>query len=293
MPKIISRIKGGLGNQLFCYAAARRLAHASNSDLVLDSYSGFIRDDLYKREFSLDSFNIPFRKATYTELMHPFERPRRGIAKWISSKKKFENRSYIEEVDGVFDKRLLTLKPKNDLYLDGLWQDKRYFSDIEDIIRNDLDIRINVSERNRTLANAIIQDQSIVLHVRWFDKKDDSTKNMSMNYYQNAIHKIEQLVPNPHFILFSDDVAASMQKLQLSKRRFTLVDWNVQKGGEIYDLWLMSLCKHFILANSTFSWWGAWISNSNGIKIIPSSMPSLGQGQIIWNRETQQWDMDI
>lgn len=94
--KVITRIKGGLGNQLFCYAAARRLALVNNADLVIDNKTGFTRDYLYGRRYMLDRFNILARKATPSERMEPFERYRRGLAKWVSRRQNFEERSYVE-----------------------------------------------------------------------------------------------------------------------------------------------------------------------------------------------------
>lgn len=82
--KLIVRLKGGLGNQLFGYAAARRLALVNRAELVLDDVSGFARDWQYRRQFMLDSFNISGRRATPAERFEPFERYRRGMMKWVS-----------------------------------------------------------------------------------------------------------------------------------------------------------------------------------------------------------------
>ena len=82
MNKVIARIKGGIGNQLFCYAAARRLALVNNAELVIDDITGFVRDRHYNRKYALDHFHIPCRKATPAERLEPFERYRRGVMKW-------------------------------------------------------------------------------------------------------------------------------------------------------------------------------------------------------------------
>ena len=81
--KVIVRIKGGLGNQLYCYAAAKRLAIKNNAELIIDDVSGFKRDYLYQRRYMLDRFKIPHRKATSIERLNPFERVRRGLRKKI------------------------------------------------------------------------------------------------------------------------------------------------------------------------------------------------------------------
>ena len=94
MNKIIPRIFGGLGNQLFCYAAARRLALVNDAELVIDDVTGFARDREYRRQYMLDRFRIPVRKATPAERLEPFERYRRGLMKWLSRSKPFMERHY-------------------------------------------------------------------------------------------------------------------------------------------------------------------------------------------------------
>ena len=107
MNKVITRIKGGVGNQLFCYAAARRLALVNNAELVIDDVTGFARDRQYRRKYMLDRFSIPFRKATSAERLEPFERYRRGIMKWLSRRKPFAERRYLEQEGIDIDERLL------------------------------------------------------------------------------------------------------------------------------------------------------------------------------------------
>jgi len=120
--KIIARIKGGLGNQLFCYAAARRLALVSNAELVIDDVTGFIRDRQYRRKYALDTFPISARRATPRERKDPIGRYRRGIAKFIAKQHPFHERNYIEQEGTDFDQRLLEFRPKGTVYIDGLWQ---------------------------------------------------------------------------------------------------------------------------------------------------------------------------
>src|SRR6266568_7782352 len=95
--RVISRIRGGLGNQLFCYAAARRLALVNNAELVIDNVSGFVRDRMYCRKYMLDRFQIPVRKATPVERLEPFERYRRGMMKRLAYRKAFTERRYLEQ----------------------------------------------------------------------------------------------------------------------------------------------------------------------------------------------------
>ena len=268
------RLKGGLGNQLFCYAAARRLALKGNAELVIDDVTGFIRDKQYKRQFALEKFNISARLATPSERMEPFERYRRALAKWRERRKPYDERSYLEQEGRDFDPRLLTLRPRGDLYLDGLWQSEAYFKDVEAIIRRDLTIQ-PPSDRVNQEAAARIQDceNSVALHVRWFDAPGANARehNVSRSYYQRALNYAQAKLGQPHFFLFSDDPRAAAKKLALPEASYTLVAHNVGDEFAYADMWLMSQCRHFITANSTFSWWGAWLGEkTNGEVLAPS-----------------------
>jgi hypothetical protein len=258
--KIITRIKGGLGNQLFCYAAARRLALVNNAELVIDNVSGFARDRLYHRQYMLDRFQIPVRKATQVERLEPFERYRRGVMKWISRSKPFVEKRYLEQEGIDFDERLLEFKVNGVLYLDGLWQSEGYFKDVEQTIREDLRIFPPTDVLNQRMAEEIRNSQAVALHVRWFDAPGSMEKhNVSTGYYQRAIAQLEEKIDSPRYFLFSDDPDAVRASLTLPEGRVTFITHNREDENAFADLWLMTLCRHFITANSSFSWWGAWL----------------------------------
>lgn len=260
---IIVRIKGGLGNQLFCYAAARRLALVNGVDLVIDNVSGFVRDQLYRRQYALDHFKIPCCKATPKERMEPFERYRRGLIKWSSRRLPFAKRRYVVQEGLDFDVRLLSLKVSDSLYLDGLWQSEQYFKDVEQNIRDDLQIIPPSDALNLRMTEEIRNSNAVALHVRWFDAPGSAvTNNISADYYQHAIALLEEKVDLPHYFLFSDAPEAARAKLALPNGRVTFVSHNQGDENAYADLWLMTQCRHFITANSTFSWWGAWLNPS-------------------------------
>lgn len=270
--KVITRIFGGLGNQLFCYAAARRLALVNDAELVIDDVTGFARDREYRRQYMLDRFRIPVRKATPAERLEPFERYRRGLMKWLSRSKPFMERHYLEQEGQDFDKRLLALKVKGTLYLEGYWQSEDYFKDVEQTIREDLQITPPMDRLNQRMAEKIHNSLAVALHVRWFDAPDSTTiHNASADYYQQAINLIEQKLESPHYFLFSDNPEAARAKLTLPQDRVTCVSHNQGDENAYADLWLMNQCQHFITANSTFSWWGAWLGdNPDKIVVTPS-----------------------
>ncbi len=279
MNKIITRIKGGIGNQLFCYAAARRLALVNNAELVIDDVSGFVRDYQYQRQYGLDCFNISARKATWFERLEPFERYRRALMKRMSLRKPFDKRCYIEQEKVEFDDSLLDIKVNGTIYLDGLWQSEKYFKDVEHTIKTDLSIQSPTDQANIKMASSIEACLSVGIHMRWFDAFNiDSIIN---DYYHKAIECMDALEPHAHYFLFSDDPAAALKCLALPKERVTCITHNQDESKAYADLWLMSKCNHFITANSTFSWWGAWLGNQINKRVI-TPKASIKEGIAWW-----------
>jgi hypothetical protein len=273
--KVIVRMMGGLGNQLFCYTAARRLALINKAELVIDDVSGFVRDTQFRRKYALDRFLISARKATPDERMEPFGRYRRRMAKFIARIQPFHLRSYVEQEGVDFDRRLLDYRlKKGTVYLEGYWQSENYFKDVEETIRQDLRIIPPESEPNQIMAKRILADNAVVVHVRIMF-------NLEKDYYARAIREISKRVENPHFFLFADKLDEARMKVGLPEDKVTCVDHNRGEENAYADLWLMTQCKNFIIANSTFSWWGAWLANSKS-KIIIAPNIKMSSGLCAW-----------
>lgn len=259
-PKIIARVLGGLGNQLFIYAAARRLALVNAAELVLDDVSGFADDILYQRHYQLGHFNISCRKATPAERLSPLSKVRRAVKRRWNKRLPFEQRAYVVQ-DGVdFDPRLLDFKPRGTVYLEGYWQSENYFRDASATIRHDLQMKPPVDAENVAMAERIRNKKSVALHVRFFDVQDaGSVNNVSGGYYIRALERMELLAPESHYFIFSDRPADARACIPLPEDRITLVAHNRSDEDAYADLWLMTQCQHHIIANSTFSWWSAWL----------------------------------
>jgi hypothetical protein len=270
MSKIIAKIKGGLGNQLFIYAAAKRLALKSGSKLILDHVSDF-RGDKFRRTFQLNKFNIDESKIGFFSRTILGQKSFRKVAKLVNTWLAFSKRWYIFQEKLDFDYRLLIYKPKKLTFFDGYWQSEDYFKDIESEIRDYFKIIAPISEENFQFLKFIKNKTSVALHVRFFESDVDETGiNTSILYYNNAVTKILDLVPKAHFFVFSDNLELAINKLSIEKSRLTIVPHNTGDENAYQDLWLMSKCDHFIIANSTFSWWGAWLgTNKNKIVIAP------------------------
>ncbi len=280
--KIICRIFGGLGNQLFCYAAARRLALVNNAELVIDNVSGFEYDVDYQRHNQLDHFAISCRKATYAERFEPFSRVRRYVKRKWNQRKPFEQRSYLVQEGINFDPRLIYFKPHGTVYLEGYWQSEDYFKDVESIIRKDLQITPPMDSINLFMVAKIKSCTSVAVHVRFFDSPiENNINNTPIDYYAKAICKMETLVSGAHYFVFSDQSSSARTRIPLPNDRLTMVTHNQGDEYAYADLWLMCQCQHFIIANSTFSWWGAWLAEYDSKLVIAPGFEKR-DGKMSW-----------
>jgi|CXWL01.1.fsa_nt_gi hypothetical protein len=267
---IITKLQGGLGNQMFQYAVGRHLAEKNDVGLLLDS-TGLDQDILgiTKRKYSLSVFNIQESFATDGEIAW-FKKYRFKEGKfWFWYNRTFANRArYVWEKQFHFEPWILSLK--DPVYLDGFWNAEKYFIEIEPIIRDEFTVKVPLTGRNKEIADTIHDTNAISLHVRRADyvtNPQASTWHGACNleYYTKAVSTIVASVKNPHFFVFSDDMPWAKENIKLDYP-ITYVDQN-DALTNYEDLRLMSLCKHNIVANSTFSWWGAWL-NSNPDKIV-------------------------
>lgn len=282
MTRVVVRVMGGLGNQLFCYAAARRLALTNNAELVVDDVSGFAYDAVYQRHYQLDHFNIPCRKATAAERLEPFSRVRRYLKRRWNQRLPFAQRAYLVQAGIDFDPSLLHFKPQGTVYLEGYWQSEDYFKDVADTLRQDLQITLPADAANLAMAARIGDCTAVSVHVRFFDEPDATgINNAPGDYYSRAVETMERLVPAAHYFVFSDQPAAARARIPLPDARVTLVAHNQGDEHAYADLWLMTQCQHFIIANSTFSWWGAWLAAHPGKQVIAPGF-EMRQGKMWW-----------
>lgn len=271
MSKVIARLVGGLGNQMFGYAAARRLALINDAELVLDTVTGFKRDTTYRRSYQLDAFAVAGRPATPSERLEPFDRARIGAARALATLQPYHRRRYLLQEFDDYDARLRDRVVRGTLRLQGVWAGEGYFADVGERIRADFQLKHAPDDAmNRRVARAIETSNAIGLHVRWFDDPGvGGTMNVSPAYYQRAIAEMRARVADAHFFVFSDKPDAARQNLMLGESEATFVTHNDLESGAALDLWLLSRCRHYIIANSSFSWWAAWLGGENGIVMCP------------------------
>jgi hypothetical protein len=279
---IIVRLKGGLGNQLFQYAFGRKIAHLHNTALKLDTASFSISSSDTPRAFRLDQFNITGTVASPEEIRQidkgrsmgwGFLHTRIADLLTLESKKR-----YIRERFHTFDPGMLEVP--DDVYLDGYWQTEKYFRDIEEILRRELTLREEPDTVNQEIAERIRSVPAVSLHVRRGDYVSDPTTRQfhgscSIEYYNQAIARIVESLDDPSFFIFSDDLPWAKENLNIPGEKTFIAHNGPEK--EYCDLWLMSLCRHHIIANSSFSWWGAWLSQSPGQQVIAPKRWALSE----------------
>lgn len=264
---IVTRLYGGLGNQMFQYAAARRLSLRLGCELVID-ISEFQYDSTYR--YYLDYFRVAAQLATADDMWEiRRSREKRPVQKLLINLqgcfKQKRDLAYYAEPHFHFAESVLQL-PDN-VCMDGYWQSEKYFSDVADAIRAEYTIQNPMPEKSQQILTQIHAVDSVSLHVRRGDYVSNPAAYKvhgvcSVEYYKSCISYINQTLDTPHFFLFSDDPIWVKENL-LVQDRMTIVEGN----SAIEDMRLMSRCKHNIIANSSFSWWGAWL-NTNPDKMV-------------------------
>jgi hypothetical protein len=273
---IVVAMFGGLGNQLFQYASARALAARRGTELVLDTgWYDNIPASATKREFELSRYPLSARIAT------PFEAAI-GRMYWGRILRRLPMPRpwpVIRDKEQGFDPALLGAPDRSYLY--GYWQSHRYFEDIAGLLRSELVPSGDPTPGYAELAAHIRATNSVSVHVRRGDyvSNPQAAKlhgTCTPAYYERAIGRMTAEVPEAHFYVFSDDPAWARENL-VFERPATIVDFGIDSDA-CRDLWLMSLCRHHIVANSSFSWWGAWLAGRpDGLVLAPEHWYSDGR----------------
>jgi len=248
-----------MGNNLFQYALGRRLALERETELYLD-FSG---ENENRRRYALgyiSKFNMIKAVAIKREV---------GKIKLLN-KLFFLNPNYrnavIKESGNTFDQTVINA-PK-DAYLMGYWQSERYFKPAESIIRQDLTLKEPQGEKYQDLLDRITLSNSVSVHIRRGDYLLEKNLRLfhpcTSDYYLKAEALISEKVSSPELFIFSDDIEWVKQNIPF---RFPATFVSDGSLADYQELMLMSACKHNIIANSTFSWWGAWLNN-NPQKIV-------------------------
>jgi len=268
-------LQGGLGNQLFQYAAGRAVALKTNSDLFLEPsrVSKRFNSKTPPRNFHLPQFNInastthsPISKNSFLtfrlkvfSLLRPFFRKLAGHI----------CRVHKDHHPRRFSPSVLTLPCE--AFLFGYYQSEKYFRNISDILREEITLSEKPSGQNEQLKSQIERQNAVSVHVR----RGDYTSHgwvLPSDYYRTAIERICASTEDVTLFFFSDDLEwvrshiRAFLPFHFPSKRVRYVDCNGEKDAP-EDLRLMRSCRHNIIANSTFSWWGAWL-NQHSKKVV-------------------------
>jgi hypothetical protein len=268
---IAVKLKGGLGNQMFQYAAARSLALEKKTWVYLDP--SFLYEDAKgrwtQREYELDCFNIvyKFERSGRINLLRSLNHSARMRRLSESGLWFLPYRNFTEQTGG-FNTEFFN-NPVN-TYLEGYFQSEKYFVKYRDKLLKEFTFHETPSGKSAELLARLQNSRALSIHVR----RGDYVSNQSAmqfhgfageEYYRSAISEMSRSINDIDFCcVFSDDIDWAKQNIKVSMET-VYVDWNA-KGSE--DLRLMMQCKHHVIANSSFSWWGAWLGEKTGSKII-------------------------
>lgn len=266
IPLIIARLSGGLGNQMFQYACARRLAHVTGGVLKLDVTSFGKIKEANTRQYELGALNI-IKDFAAQEEIERLKKNAKGFLGFFG----MGDKTYVRERHYWFDPGIPNLR--GSVYLEGYWQSEKYFKDIEDVIRKDFTFKTEPDGINGKIADVIRNTESVSIHIRRGDYVTNPKVNSDFGvcppeYYEVAMEKIAEKVKDPHFFVFSDDIAWAKENLKITHPADFMDHNGPDRACE--DMRLMSLCRRHVIANSSFSWWGAWLCrNPEKIVIAP------------------------
>ena len=262
---IVAKIYGGLAGQMLQYSLGRALSLKHNVPLLLDLewfQSDFNKSNETQRDFGLDKFQTQF--STFDNSFV------NKILRKLGIKTKLQK---VKEKTFTFDENVLN--SPNNAILDGYWFSYKYFDAIKDVLRKDF-TPLLLDERNQTLLSVIkAAENPVAVHIRRGDYVSNPNANkfhgvLPLEYYKEAVRLITDKVKNPTFYVFSDDARWVKEHFSFLENP-VFVDFNGDANNHI-DIFLMSNCKHNIIANSGFSWWGAYLNdNKNKTVIAPET----------------------
>lgn len=260
---IIVKIIGGLGNQMFQYAYAKALEQRGNE--VKIDITVF---ETYKLHggYQLDKYDIDLKESSVEENNRYYSKT---IFSKILRKVGVKSSTVIREKSLLFDDTFLNIE--DDDYIEGYFQSEKYFKNIRDILLEQFSIKQNLSNYTTEIEKKIIKTKnSCSIHIRRGDFVNTTNINIHGNcdlvYYKKAISSLEDRIGKLKFFIFSDDIEWCKQNLEINN---TVYIDSKEKRIPHEDIYLMSLCGHNIIANSSFSWWGAWLNKNEDKIVIP------------------------
>ncbi|MGZ0171051.1 MAG: alpha-1,2-fucosyltransferase [Planctomycetales bacterium] len=262
---IVTRLIGGLGNQMFQYAFGSYLANQTDQELLID-VSGFETYSLHAlaiNHFSISADQLaPGQRRRIPGRYQGTSRLRDAVRQLTGRFQRTDNAPFKLRREKPFGFHSRYLAPRRDLYLDGYWQSEAFFPDMRTRLRQEFNLSDPLSQQSTAIADQMTQCESVAVHVRRGDYVTNPEtgriyRNLNADYYRACLRNLQQFVPDLRVFLFSNDIDWCRQHLDMGIP-FSPVTHN-DASTAYEDLYLMSQCRHAIIANSTFSWWGAFL----------------------------------
>ena len=270
-PLVVIQLSGGMGNQMFQYALYLQL-QALGKNVKIDDKTEY--EGRNARPIRLSVFNAKYEVPTETE-MNCLTDSYLDLASKIRRKLKGRKTAAYMEKSQLFDSKVLEL---NRAYFMGWWQSEKYFAGIKEKVREAFNFKnMNLSETMKTYADAMENSNSVSVHIRRGDYQqvDEIYGGIcTEEYYEKAMKKMREEIPDCHFFIFTNDIPWVKEHMQ--GKDVTVVEGNDEDAGYI-DMYLMTHCKHYILANSSFSWWGCYLNPSEDKKVIAPKIWAKGR----------------
>jgi hypothetical protein len=283
---------GGNGNQMFQYAAGLALARRHNTELLVDinylidkSKRHFRHEN---REYALEMFNITGKRASNEEIAR-FTVPRKGNKYFYHCKKRlYKDYHVFKERDLSSPDRFKELP--SDAYIEGLWQLTQYFHDIKRELRTEFTFKRELPEQCAAVMKRIRNKTSICVHFRRGDYANHPILDVvKLDYYYAALKLILHRIDSAKLFIFSDDISWCSENFKPQEIEYEFVDQSLAGPTAEYHLHMISACNHYIIPNSTFAWWGAWLSESPGKIVIAPKNWWNGQLESINSIVPPEW----
>jgi hypothetical protein len=269
MRRVIVFLNGGLGNQMFQYAAGRALALRNGVDLVLDTWSGFIRDFQYRRHYELDALPIQARAASPWERMpiwlYRADKRLRGIRETCIQPRWYGR--FLVETDFEYLVEVAQAPIDGTTWLVGYWQSPRYFSEYDETLRGELMPPAPVRQRFLDMGRLMRESESVALGVRLYEESANPAAHARDGRVKTAgdingvIAHMRSQRPDARFFVFCTQRSPMFEQLDLPESTVFVTHDDGYKGT-LETLWLLSQCRHHVFTNSSYYWWGAWLSTA-------------------------------
>lgn len=282
---VIIRLKGGLGNQMFQYAVARGISSTDRKvflDTSFYSYNKESTEALTARKYELSIF--PNLRASKINSLCSYALANGGFQRTALKSILFPSITHVIQKENEF-LDFKNISTKRVLLLDGFFQSEKYFKHIKSELLNEFAFNYG-NYRNDTYVELINSStNSVAVHIRRGDYMRPAVNIyhgvIPLSYYDQAMQKIEFEIEEPHYFIFSDDIEWCKIHFIKYHSKITFIERS-SVDDSWKDMWLMTLCRHHIIANSSYSWWGAWLANKQGFKFAPAEWfnPKVAQFNI-------------